>query len=525
MNETEELAKCMDSFEYFLRNYVVIRDVRRTGGVEVTRALKWEWWPHHEEVVRDLMNEPRIVMSKSRQIGASWGDAAWMLHGAMFTPGFLGGLSSQGEDEAIELLGKCRYIYEHFEINGKRVQLKAKTDNTLVLEFTGLGKLMAFPSTEKAGHGLTFNRVLMDEAAFHEYAEDNYVAFSGATEHGQMIVVSSSGNGQKVAVSDFFERLWKGGAYEGPLRPEDRQGLTWGGDKDTNGFKARFYGWQVRPGRDEAWYEEQRVRLKPVPGALQREYPNDPDEAFRSMMARRFDVDAVAHGRAHTYAGIHVDVPDGLREPYQKGYLRLWQKPRVTSAYVIYSDAALGVGRDYCATVVLDANTLQHVATLRDNDVEPTTHGGWADHLARWYNSGLWGVESNRGEAIIHVAAERHYPRKYWHESEPTYQQMMKGEKPTKRIGFPVTEHTRVGLLDDLGAVIASYTLTSPDVVFWDETGSFIVNKNGRSEAAPGHHDDMPMAMAGAVRMTKVPGARQMAGEYATTGRNYMGGF
>jgi hypothetical protein len=186
---------------------------------------------------------------------------------------------------------------------------------------------------------------------------------------------------------------------------------------------------------------------------------------------------------------------------------------------VVYTDPALGVRRDYTTTVVLEARTLLHVATLREHELEPAQHGAAAVALASWYNEALYGFEAARGEAIALAVGQSGYRRVYWHPLAITYQQRLAGHAPDRRLGLPVTGSTRPGLIDDLAAEIDSGRLVSPDEVFWEEAAAFTIDERGRAQASPGSHDDMVMAMAGAVRLTRDPGAQQQYGGSSSWGR------
>lgn len=192
--------------------------------------------------------------------------------------------------------------------------------------------------------------------------------------------------------------------------------------------------------------------------------------------------------------------------------LDIWELPRPTGAYVMYTDAAEGKGLDYTVTVVLEARALRHVATLRDNDREPSVHGSIARRVASEYGNPLWGGERLFGAAIL--AAIGQYPKLYWHEErERTMQQMIAGRQPTKRLWMPMTQQVRVLLIEELAVAIETHALTSPSDTYWQECNTFVLNQDGKAEASPGHHDDYPMAMAGALRMAAQPGAKRVASD------------
>ncbi|GEM_PF-586255 len=234
---------------------------------------------------------------------------------------------------------------------------------------------------------------------------------------------------------------------------------------------------------------------------------------FEALAAARFDLDVVNESLAMCRPEASIALPDGCKGA------RVWASPRPGVPYVAYTDSAEGKGQDYTVTVILEARTLKHVCTLRENELEPGQHAMVAEKLCRWYNTALWGVERNRGEAVLYVVGQTKYPRVYWHEEgSQTMAQRMNGTRPTQRLGFPVTENTRIGLIDDLAEAIANRSLQSDDGVFWRECQSFVYNERGRPEAAENMHDDCVMAMAGCVRMARQPGAQAMVSQVVDVG-------
>lgn len=228
---------------------------------------------------------------------------------------------------------------------------------------------------------------------------------------------------------------------------------------------------------------------------------------FEALAAARFDLEVVNEALSMCHPPLtSVTLPAGL----SARYLTMWALPRPGVPYVAYTDSAEGKGRDYTVTVVLEARTLRHVATLRDNEREPGAHANEAAVLCQWFNQAFWGVERNRGEAVLYIVGQIGYPRVYWHEETQTLQQRTAGNGGSKRLGFPLTEQTRIGLIEDVAQVIADRSLQSDDLIWWRECQSFVYNDQGRPEAADGAHDDIVMAMAGAVRMSRQPGAQSV---------------
>jgi hypothetical protein len=222
---------------------------------------------------------------------------------------------------------------------------------------------------------------------------------------------------------------------------------------------------------------------------------------------QRFSPLALQNGRRLVVPPLPtVPLPPGLTG----AYLRVWETPRAGVSYVVYTDPAEARGRDYTVTVVLEVRNQRHVATLRDNTQEPTQHGQQAILLAQWYNMALYGCEANKGEAILYAVGAAGYPRVYWHPRTMTVEQRMSGKLPQHQLGLPVTRQTRTGLIEHLAAELDAGRLTSPDEVFWRECDTFVIDSAGRAAAMEGKHDDMVMAMAGALHLARSAGAQYM---------------
>lgn len=179
--------------------------------------------------------------------------------------------------------------------------------------------------------------------------------------------------------------------------------------------------------------------------------------------------------------------------------LRIWQAPIPGRSYVAFLDTSAGVSidGDYSALVVLDAETLEHVATLQVRTL-PARVGQMAAAVAQYYNTAFLGVERNTyGIAAIERLQELGYPNLF-------YDFVNHPENPP--VGWATSQQTRERLLNNLRNVVFSHALKTYDINAVLEMGGFTWRKvEGRSgnilfraEANKGN-DDMVIALAGAV--------------------------
>lgn len=470
-------------FKHFLRHYVYIED--RKFGEDSASTIKWQWWTVHDEMIEDLQQRLLIIL-KARQVSWSWLLAAYRLYNALSQTNYFYMIISQGQTEADEALRKSHFIYDHLP---SWLQPGLLTDNKSEMIIAGTnGTLQAFPSTPKAGRSFTANCIEADEAAHHEYAEENYTAYSPAIDAGGQHFIISTANGY----GNLFERM-----YHAATR-----GLS--------GYKAKFYNWRVRPGRDDAWYEERKQNLTAAGQAdkITQEYPETADEAFLASGRPRFSVQGMLAGEARICKPLDSIPPALLNIPG----LQLWKLPIPGHPYVAFSDPAEGLEHgDASVTQILHARTLEHVASIHGR-WEPAVFAQYSVQLVEYYNNALYGWErNNHGHVLTRVIVdELRYSRVYKHQERPTQQQRDAGTEPTAREGFPTNSETRGPLIDDLAQVIDTMALTSYSRDFWDECRKFVIDSKGKAAATKGACDDEVMAMAGARRMAMQPGAQSM---------------
>lgn len=260
-------------FPDWLRAEVWLAERNAQG--EETGIIQWQWWPVHDRMVADL-EEKRLIVLKARQLGWSWLVAAYALYQCLHHAQYRVLMLSQTEPDAWELLDKARFIYRHLE--GSPLLLE---DNKGALTFENGAGIIALPSSKRAGSGYTASLVIADEAAKHQWAEDNYAAYKPTVDAGGKCWIISAAFG----AGGFFHKMYLGA----------RAG--------ENNFAARFYPWHERPGRDGSWYAGQVREYAAFPGKLEQEYPTNDDDAFLLSGRPRFDIEAIRERRA------------GVREP------------------------------------------------------------------------------------------------------------------------------------------------------------------------------------------------------------------
>ncbi len=225
------------------------------------RIIPMEPWPHLIERATAWQSGASEDILKARQEGFSWLAASYAVYTARKANSRVL-LLSQGERDAYELLRKTRFVADHHS-----TPVMLTRANAGELEIAHGGTIRALPSTEHAGRGYTATLVIVDEAAYHPYAEQNYQAYYPTVADGGQLIIISTSNGPQ---GWFYHR------YQQSQAPV-------------------FVPWSARPDRDVEWYS--RTMRDMGEDAFMREYPATQDEAFAASSGLALAFDARRHVR------------------------------------------------------------------------------------------------------------------------------------------------------------------------------------------------------------------------------------
>jgi len=254
-------------FEFF--KYVKILDST------INDIIPFQMWPHLVQLITAIYRYPKVIVAKSKQVGVSWTVGAVATHWCYRTGGNVLTLSSN-QDAAADLLAKSKFIYDHLP---SYLQQGLEHDGTYLLGFSHThSRIAALPSTKNAGIGNTASLVVDDENEFHEYAEENHRQIEPTVDAGGHHVKVSTWD--KTNLNSHFKKMWYG-AMAG-----------------TNNYVPLFFGYDVRPGRDETW-RENKGRDYATAWELDQNYPRTIEEATSPISASE---DTHGHGQAVLWA-------------------------------------------------------------------------------------------------------------------------------------------------------------------------------------------------------------------------------
>ena len=222
-------------------------------------------YPYQVERGQAWQDGASEVNLKARQLGFSWLAAAYKLWRAAFH-GWTVAYISKGQVEArAHLESRVRFMWRGLGgVEGERgapgALQGAPRWTADTVEFPGGGSIRVFPSTPDAGVQFTFQLVVFDEFAFHQFGVSNWAAILPTLSAGGQILVMSTADPDLGPAGAFYD-VW--------TQAEGGQ----------NGLNAVFTPVLARPGRDREWLERERARIGD-PQRADAFYPETAAQAF-----------------------------------------------------------------------------------------------------------------------------------------------------------------------------------------------------------------------------------------------------
>lgn len=413
-----------------------------------------------------LMTERLVIILKARQLGISWICCWYALWLCLFQPGKVVLLFSKGQEEANELLRRIKALYVRLPDWMRTAGPALLKENTEELVWGNGSTVRSLPASPGAGRSFTASLVILDEAAFLQFAGELYTALKPTIDAGGQLIILSTANG----IGNLFHQLWTKAVA----------GLST--------FRTIFLPWWSRPGRDAAWYAAQLAEYTD-PQMVKQEYPATATEAFLVSGRVRFATEWTLRQSAHVRPGLApATLPAALRGIPG---LTVYALPARGRRVVIGADVAEGLEHgDYSAATAIDADTGEELAHLHGH-WEPDEYAVHLDALARAYGA-LLGVErNNHGHAVLATLKGLHTPRvAAGHDDRP---------------GWLTTAQTKPQSIDALALALRDGLCQVRTQASLDEMQIYRITKNGATSAPEGYHDDRVMSWAIALMLARRP--------------------
>jgi len=234
---------------------------------------------------------------------------------------------------------------------------------------------------------------------------------------------------------------------------------------------------------------------------IKQEYPCSADEAFIASGRCIFDkeniikrIDELSNTKPlkrgfFTYKYDGLKLKDIKWEDDESGCIKIYELPKKMYPYCLSGDTA-GTGDDFFTGHVIDNTNGKQVAVLKQ-DVDEDLYAKQMYCLGKYYNNALIGIETNFSTYPQKELEKLGYQNFYIREIEDKYT-----NKLEKAYGFRTTTLTRPIILADLVKIVRDSIEYIVDIETLEEMLTFVKNKDGKSEAQEGYHDDLVMALA-----------------------------
>lgn len=523
-----EYVECVDqkSGEHFEFDLLTKEEYRELEGFECERDDEASWFWQRDLLDWSLENKFTIVL-KGRQLGVTWvyaGEALWTL---LTKPGSAVLCYSINEDEASQLVNRVWDMYEslpdHLKMGTEvlkpsrhhrpHVEIELRHPDGRISSITGMA------STPRAGRGRTAALIILDEYAFHQWAQQNWKSVMPAVADGACVRIISTANGvsnETTGGGNFYHHLWV------------NAGTTYAN------LKRKFLRWDLHPNRDQAW----RDALVMKTDDKDQEYPNTAEEAFLLSGRPFFDRGALRYYASHIMEPIargrfDEDLTVTPRRArfvqHSDGEVYIYKMPfagdddQSAHTYAIGSDSSTGRGTDFSCATVIDLATGEIVAEIHAK-IDPDLYTTQLHYLGRMYFDAIIAQEDAGGYGIPIISGLRDgrngrpaYPRQYRHRRANRPDQV---ESTT--YGFPMNTGTRPQVVNGLEAWIRERTFPAMSSGLHSECQTFVHRDTGTSPAASeGCNDDRVMSAGIAVEMYRRYGFHpdRVRGRSRTPGR------
>lgn len=457
-----EFAKCAADAAYFCHHFGVIDDAQGHG--EGGGTMAFHLWPAQVRVLWLFLSRRLLIILKARQLGISWLCCIYALWLCLFQPGKVVLCFSKGQMEANELIRRVRVLYERLPDWLREALPALERDNTEEMGWANGSRVRSLPATESAGRSMTASLVILDEAAFLQWAGQLYTALKPTIDGGGQLIILSTANG----LGNLFHRLWTR-AISG-----------------LNAFETIFLPWWARPGRDRAWYNAQ-IGEYTDPQMVKQEYPATAQQAFIASGRSRFAAEWIEAQADNALPPLETAL---LPYPLQgiRG-LSVYVLPQPGRHYILAADVAEGLAHgDYSVGTLIDRDTWEEVAALHGH-WEPDIFADYLLSLSDNYAADIAVERNNHGHAVLAALKLKGCTRI--------------AEGMDERPGWLTNAQSKPLAVDLLAEALRDHLCKVRTPAALDEMQVYCVLDNGKTGAPEGYHDDRVMSWAIAVAMAR----------------------
>ena len=446
----EEYLKCKNDPIYFIKKYIHV--VHPDRGI-----VLMDLYDYQERMIRAYHENKRVIFLTARQQGKTTVSAAYFVWYIIFNDAKSVAIFANKQSTADEIMSRVRRAYENLPM---WLQQGVKTWNKRTVELENGSVIFGRATSASGNRGGSVNILYLDEFAFvqNTQAEEFFTSVYPTITAGKdsKVFMTSTPNGY-----NHFHRFW----HEANKDKED----GW------NGFTPLRIHWYETPGRDQKWYDEQKVVLGEIKAAqeLDAEFMGSSMTLLTGSVLSRLTYDRPIQEYTDNYKG-----------------LKVYSLPEKGKIYSMAVDVSRGRHLDYSAFTVFDITTYPHTiaATYRNNEIAPLLYSSILQTVGLKYNEAYILIEINDigGQVADTLWNDLEYENIHWTKSGEQLGKSgadpypgIRTTKKTKRIGCANLKD----MIDNNQLIINDFDMIS-------ELSVFIQKDSGSYEADDGFHDD-----------------------------------
>lgn len=441
---------------FFIKTFCKIQ--HPTKGV-----LPFKLFPFQEELIQTIIDNPQVIVNKSRQLGISTVSAAFCLWYCIFhhTKSIL--VIATKRDVAKNFVDKCKFMYENLPPGLKKFA-PLSIDNAQEIGFGHTSsKIKAVGTSKDAGRSEALSWLFIDEAAFIKDMPYIWKSVKPTLATGGRCMMLSSPEGTGNVFYEVYSKAKSG----------------------DNNFKAVDLPWHVHPERDEEWAERERQDLG--------------DKGFEQEYNCSFSAQQNAFLNDETFSFVKSTIAEPRENWRHYGKLWVWESPIPHEEYAIGADVASGAGQDFSAIQVINAKTNTQVAEFKAK-VDTSDFAKILCDLGNEYNSAVLCIERNNiGDSVIKKIRDNiGYQKMLFTDSfgNPIVTNTYDGfNTPGLKAGFNMQSKSRINVLNVVSEGLSNKQYKIQSERLLNEFRTFIV-RAGKPDHEKDKNDDLIIAYA-----------------------------
>ncbi len=222
------ISRCLIDPAFFIKTFCKIQH-------PIKGVVPFKLFPFQEELIQTVIDNPYVVVNKSRQLGISTVSAAFCLWYCMFheTKNIL--VIATKRDVAKNFVDKCKFMYDNLP-EGLKKFAPLSIDNAQEVGFGHTNsKIKAVGTSKDAGRSEALSWLFVDEAAFIKDMDDIWTSIWPTLSTGGRCMMLSTPEGTSNVFYQTYAQAKSG----------------------ENDFMAVDLPWDVHPERDDEWKDKQ----------------------------------------------------------------------------------------------------------------------------------------------------------------------------------------------------------------------------------------------------------------------------